>query len=768
MPAPVLAGHPGSVAHPAEVRAAVAAAVAALPADYRPRTRHVLAADGRSAALAADAGKRHADPYAPAGSRPRFTNRLLLEPSPYLRQHAHNPVDWRPWGVEAFEEARRLGRPIFLSVGYATCHWCHVMEHESFEDLEIAALLNSRYVPVKVDREERPDVDAIYMAAVQALSGGGGWPMSVWIAPGEQGLGGLPFFAGTYFPPRAGARRGRPGFLDLLTRFADRYAGDPASVQADGERVAAHIRQQLERGAAGSVPRIDVVQRLAAEVQTNVDPRWGGFRRAPKFPSHVPISLLLRQGEGVQAALLTLERMCLGGIYDHAGGGFARYSTDERWLVPHFEKMLYDQALIGRALVDAVRWLDRDGASDAERLRGRRFARVLRHTLDYLLREMQAPAGGFYSATDADSEGEEGRFFLWTPAELRAVLGPEDADWLAARYDVRPGGNFEGRSILHLDAWLPEAEQARADALLERLRLARAERVPPLLDDKVLASWNGLLIETLARASEVLQAPRYLEAAQRAARFVTVQMRDAQGRQLRVAIGEPAAGGSARVAGQLDDHAFVAAGLLALFEATGEPSWLREARSLQARLDSAFWDARGHGYFATAADAPSLLAREKPDYDGAEPSGNAVAAQNLLRLGALTGEQGYHDRGVQTVAAFGARLARMPLSMADLLLAVQMLHAPLREVVLVRPAQSTPAAFEPMLRALRRAGLPQHVRLLVQEGEAQRQIAAVAPIVAEKVARGGTVTAYVCVRGTCKLPTTEPEVMIRQLRDGPR
>lgn len=763
MPARAFATHPGTLPYPPELDAALAAATARLPADYRPRTRHVEA----SGAEPTGAHAGHADPYAAAGSRPRFTNRLLLEPSPYLRQHAHNPVDWRPWGEAAFAEARRLGRPIFLSVGYATCHWCHVMEHESFEDLAIAELINSRYVPIKVDREERPDVDAIYMAAVQALSGNGGWPMSVWIAPGEQGLQGLPFFAGTYFPPRAGVRGNRPGFRELLTRFADRFAADPQSVRADGERVAAHIRQQLERGASGAVPGSSVIDRLAAEVEAGLDPQHGGFRRAPKFPSHVPISLLLRQGRGVRAALLTLERMCQGGIYDHVGGGFARYSTDVRWLVPHFEKMLYDQALIGRGLVDAVLHLGRAGASAEEQLQGRHFAHVLRQTADYLLREMQAPTGGFYSATDADSEGEEGLFFLWTPAELRAALGPEDADWLAVRFDVRPGGNFEGRSILHTDGWLPEAERARADALLAKLYQVRQKKVPPLLDDKVLASWNGLLIGTLARTAQVLGEPRYLDAARRAARFVTGQMRDGAGRQLRVAIGDPSAGGSARVDGQLDDHAFLIAGLLDLFEATGEPDWLREARALQARLDAEFWDATGHGYFATSAAAPALLAREKPDYDGAEPSGNAVAAANLLRLGAMTGEVGYHDRGVQTIAAFGARLARMPLSMADMLLAVQMLHAPLREVVLVRPENSDAGALQPMLRALRGAGLTQYVLLRVQQGQAQRRLAAVAPIVAEKVARGGAVTAYVCVRGTCKLPTTSPEVMVQQLRDAP-
>ena len=754
------ATQPQTQPYPAEVDATLAAATAALPKGYRPRTRH-------------HGGKEHPgsgphpDPYAPAGASPNFTNRLLLETSPYLRQHAHNPVDWRPWGSEAFAEARRLKRPIFLSVGYATCHWCHVMEHESFEDLAIAALINARYVPIKLDREERPDVDAIYMAAVQAMSGNGGWPMSVWIAPGPGGAGqelaGLPFFAGTYFPPRGGMR-GRPGFEGLLTQFADQYQEDEAGVVAQGRRVAAHIAAQMATSQRGDVVGVDAVDRLAAQLHGQFDAVHGGTQRAPKFPSNIPVGLLLRHAARAGApqsrhvALFSLAKMSMGGIYDHVGGGFARYSTDARWLVPHFEKMLYDQALIGGALVDALQ-----ASGDA------RYATTLRETMDYLLREMQAPGGAFYSATDADSEGEEGRFFVWTPAQLREVLGEADATLVAEVYDVSERGNFEGNNVLHLARSLEEEAKARgvaAEAFTARLRAARdklytarAKRVPPLLDDKIIASWNGLLIATLARAGAAIPEPRYLEAAGRAADFVLAKMADGQGGLRRIAHGE-----QAHIEGMLDDYAFMIQGLLALFEATGAPRWLERALALQAAQNAGFADSAG-GYFMTAATASPLLAREKPDYDGAEPSGNSIAAQNLLRLAALTGEEAYLERARAALAAFGQRLARSPMALTEMLVAVELLHAPLKQLVLVRPAGSAATAFAPMFGALRGVAPVNHVVIAVEHGAGQAALDALTPLTREKVARDGKVTAYVCVRGICKLPTTDPALMVAQLRE---
>ena len=764
--------HPSSVPYDPDLALRLTNALSAAGPNYRPRTRHYDGSEHRSEA-------RHPDPAAPAGAKPTYTNRLLLEPSPYLRQHAHNPVDWRPWGADAFAEARRLGRPIFLSVGYATCHWCHVMEHESFEDLEIAALLNSRYVPVKVDREERPDVDAIYMAAVQAMSGNGGWPMSVWIAPGPGGAGkevaGLPFFAGTYFPPRGGVGR-RPGFADILTKLADNWAEDAAGIARKGEQVAAHIQAQMAADWHGAMPTTAPIDRLAAQLVANFDPIDGGTQRAPKFPSNIPVALLLRQAARTQnaqsrhVALFSLQKMSMGGIYDHVGGGFARYSTDRHWLVPHFEKMLYDQALIGRALVAALV----DGAVATQTpATSAGFARTLRQTMDYLLREMAAPWGGFYSATDADSEGEEGRFFLWTPAQLRAALTPDEATLIAEVYDVSENGNFEGRNILHLSKSLEEHADARkvergafvaqVYAALAKLYTVRSERIPPLRDDKVLTSWNGLLIGTLAQASFQLDEPRYLRAAVRAAEFVTTALRDAQGRQLRVAIGDPEHGGSARVRAQLDDLAFLIGGLLDVFEASGDPQWLRRALQLQAQLDADFTDPRG-GYFATAKDADALLAREKPDYDGAEPSGNAIAAQNLLRLGAMTGDTMWTQRGEATIAAFSRRIEQAPMAMTELLLALEMAHAPLRELVLVGAEGCDDAAFAPFLQALRTSGQPNRVLLRTRQGPELQRLGEIAPLVREKVARGGKVTAYVCVRGVCKLPTTEPAQMVASLR----
>ena len=758
--------HPGSFAYSAEVAKAIADAVAKLPSSYRPRTRHY---DGKEHKAQA----KHVDPNAPKGVKPNYTNRLILETSPYLRQHAHNPVDWRPWGAAAFEEARRLGRPIFLSVGYSTCHWCHVMEHESFEDLEIAYMLNSMYVPIKVDREERPDVDAIYMAAVHAMRQGGGWPMSVWIAPGDaaQRQRGLPFYAGTYFPPRDGARGRRPGFLGLARTLAERYAQDPKAIVAQGQSIAARVRQQLEAAPSGPVVGTEGTDALAKQMAERFDPVYGGTKRAPKFPSNVPHRVLLRHHlrtgdvQSRKISHFTLLKMLRGGIYDHVGGGFARYSTDARWLVPHFEKMLYDQALIGQAMVDALQ-----ATGDPQ------LAVTLRETLDYLLREMRHTTAGkpgpFYSATDADSEGEEGKFFLFTPAQLEKILGPADAALIAQVYDVRPGGNFEGRSILNRGrSWTEEAGarklasealRTRCRGLLDKLYAARSERIPPLRDDKILTSWNGLLIGTMANAGFVLGEPRFIAAAAEAADYILTKMTDGDGRLLRTAFADRARG-----AAYLDDYAFFIQGLLDLFEATGAPERLEQALKLQEQLDDRYADKRG-GYFATSSAEESLLAREKPDYDGAEPSGNSVAALNLARLWSLTGEHRFKVAAERTIAAFYSRLSRYPMAMTEMWLAVEFLNWHPKELVLVRPQGSDSSVLAPFLKALRARFIPHHVRLLVEEGPKQSRLSRSSPVVGGKVARKGKVTAYVCTAQTCKLPTTDPAVMIKQLTERPR
>ncbi|MCO4761387.1 MAG: thioredoxin domain-containing protein [Myxococcales bacterium] len=751
--------HPSSVLWSDDLHAKVAAEKAKLTSKYRPRTRHFDGKEHKSSG-------RHADPVAPAGAKPNFTNRLLLEASPYLRQHAHNPVDWRPWGPAAFAEARKLGRPIFLSIGYATCHWCHVMEHESFEDLEIAALLNSRYVPIKVDREERPDVDAIYMAAVHALHGRGGWPMSVWIAPGKGGAGrellGVPYFAGTYFPPRAGSRGSRQGFQGLLLELSDRHARSPDKVVAKGEIVARRIRANLSARHGGGTVGPQVVDRLVAQVAAGFDGVHGGRRGRPKFPSNTPYGMLLRHylrtgnNPSLHMASHTLKQMARGGIYDHVAGGFSRYSTDTRWLVPHFEKMLYDQALIMRGLVEA-----HVASPDPE------LVRTISETALYVMRDMRHPGGAFYSATDADSEGEEGLYFLWTPAQLKTVLGDADGKLIASVYGVTPGGNFEGRSILNLSRSLESEARSRKQPLpafthrirkaLDKLDVVRRKRIPPLLDDKIITAWNGLMVGSLAHAGFYLGEPTWIGAAAEAASWLLDHMKSADGRLFRIARGS----GKARIDGVLDDYAYFISGLLDLYEATGKARWLSAALSLQKTQDRYFLDARHGAYFATAQSAAPLLAREKPDYDGARPSGNSIAAMNLVRLGALTGDRAWTTRARMTITAFAGRLQRAPRAMSEALMAVEALGWPMREVVLVRPKGGD---LGPMRRILRTTWQPHRVLITMEEGSAElAELAKLTPLVRAKVARGGKVTAYVCVEGSCKLPTTDPGVLKKQL-----
>ena len=766
---PNMATQPGAIAYSPQLNARIKVALDALPKNFQPRTRHYNGGEHKSK-------ERHPDPYAPAGSKPNYTNRLILETSPYLRQHAHNPVDWRPWGKAAFAEARKLGRPIFLSVGYSTCHWCHVMEHESFEDLEIAQMLNTMYVPIKIDREERPDVDAIYMAAVHALNGSGGWPMSVWIDPGPGGTGkelqGLPFFAGTYFPPRGGTRGRRRGFLGLARELAESFLEDRASITRKGQAVANKIRNNLQAGGRGPMVTVNATNQLANIIHSRFDNVHGGTRRAPKFPSNIPHSVLLRHhlrtgdADTKRFSHFTLLKMLRGGIYDHVGGGYARYSTDAKWLVPHFEKMLYDQALIGRALVDALI------VTSDEQLQW-----TLRETLDYLLREMRhigpnGKPGPFYSATDADSEGKEGKFFLWDSWELTRILGEADAKLLADVYDITPSGNFEGRNIANrLSSWAdsarrhkmkPAALRKKCRSLLDKLYKVRQKRIPPLRDDKILTSWSGLIIGTFAYAGFVLEEPRYLQAAAEAADYIHDHMRTKDGRLLRTAFKD-----RARFTAYLDDYAFLIQGLLELYDATGTAKWLSRAFELQKKLDLYYADANGGGYFTTASDAETLLAREKPDYDGAEPSGNSIAAHNLVRLWALSGDGSWRGKALATIGAFYGRLSRWPLAMSEMLIAVEMFHWPVKELVIVRPKGSAASAAKPMLDVLRHNFMPHRVLMQVEEGEHLAQIAKLTPMVREKVARGGKVTAYVCTNGICKLPTTNPKVMLKQLMERP-
>ncbi|MGD0472597.1 MAG: thioredoxin domain-containing protein [Candidatus Velthaea sp.] len=682
---------------------------------------------------------RHRD-----GTVPRFVNRLILETSPYLLQHAHNPVNWYPWGDDAFAEAQRGGRPVFLSIGYSTCHWCHVMEEESFEDLEIARFLNERYVAIKVDREERPDVDAVYMTAVQTLGRGGGWPMSVWLDADRR-----PFYAGTYFPARDGDRGGTSGFLSLLRGLADVYRAEPHRVAEAAQSITAAIQAAMAGSSTGgTVPGVGILAAAMDFCRQVYDPEYGGMRRAPKFPASFPVRLLLRQYRRTgDAALLamaehTLEMIAAGGMHDQLAGGFHRYSTDERWLVPHFEKMLYDNALLALAYAEAWQVTKR-----------RDFARILRTTLDYVLREMSSPDGAFFSATDADSEGEEGTFFVWPEDEIRTLLGAA-AERFIRFYGVTPRGNFEGRNVL----FVPHRDENEWEALGEAreiLRAAREARPHPLRDEKILASWNGLMISALAVGGRIAANPRYVTAAARAATFVLDNLcRDGR-------LQRSWRDGRTSGLGFLEDDAFFTAGLLDLYEATFDQRWLAQALTLAESTQRHFADDDDGGWFRTARDHEKLVAREKPKNDGAEPSGASVALLNVLRLHAFTGQDRWRQIAQHALRAYAPALNEQPAALHEMLLALDFFTDEPLEVVLVWPsAQHGPAAFTD---ALRQIFLPNCALLGAREGEQLHALARLAPIVAGKAAVAQCPTAFVCTLGTCFLPTTEPAVMEDQL-----
>ena len=692
---------PGAQAYSDELRARLSGAVAKRS---QFRTRH-LRADGT----------------------PQWTNRLALETSPYLLQHAHNPVDWRPWGDEAFAEARGLDRPVFLSIGYATCHWCHVMEEESFESPDVARILNERFVPVKVDREERPDVDAIYMQAVQMLTQHGGWPMSVFLTPDRK-----PFFAGTYFPARDGERGARFGFATILQELDRVWHEERARATRSAEQIAEAVQQSLAADASTGLPEVHVLHGAMSYYAQVFDPREGGVRRAPKFPSSMNVRFLLRywkrtgDEQALTMARLTLEKMALGGIYDQVGGGFHRYSTDARWLVPHFEKMLYDNALLAIAYTEA--W---------QATQDPLFLRIACEILDYVAREMSDGSGPFWSATDADSEGEEGTFFVWTPAELREVLGSDDGARAAQLFQVTDEGNFEGKNVLAL-ARVPDADDL---AFLERIRpklyAARARRPPPLTDTKILTAWNGLMISAFARAGLAFAREDYVTRAARAADALLALHDRPDGLRR-----------TGRHAGLLEDYAFLAAAEVDLFEATGEGRWLSAARKLHEVLAQRFAHPEG-GFFRTPADHEALLAREKPAYDGAEPTGNSVAALTLLRLDALTGEGQFRAQAEKLLRSFGALLAGAPAALGEMLLSVDFLLSEACEVVLVRPRGR---GDRELVDVVRTRFSPSQVLIRHEEGNAPAT-----PLAADRPAQAGKATAYVCVRGACQLPVNEPQ-----------
>jgi uncharacterized protein YyaL (SSP411 family) len=667
-------------------------------------------------------------------------------------------VNWYPWSDAAFAEARRLGRPVFLSIGYSTCHWCHVMEEESFEDETIAGYLNEHYVAIKVDREERPDVDAVYMRAAQQLTGSGGWPLSVWLTAERE-----PFFVGTYFPPYAGRRGAGHGFIDILTELARLFGDDPKRVHEAGRALAGAVRADMEgagnaagadRAASNPRPDVALVAKAVEQCARAFDEENGGLRVGQKFPSHVPIRLLLRHHQrtgdanALHMAVQTLEHMAAGGIYDHVAGGFHRYSTDPQWLVPHFEKMLYDNALLVVAYAEAWQVTKRQT-----------FARVVRETCDELLATFAAPEGGFYSATDADSEGEEGKYFVWSEEEIRAVLGAgEDSELFLHHYGVLRHGNFEGANILHQAQPDEGITQALAPA---RAKLAdvRKRRVPPLRDEKILAAWNGLATSAFAVAGRVLGETRYLDAAALAADFLCSRMRDTKTGRLARSYRDGRLGAT----GFLDDYAFAAAGLLDLFESTGDARWFGEAYRLVEETEALFADPELGGWFMTSHEHERLLVRERPALDGAEPAGSSVALMNLARLAAFTDDERWQGPIARSLAFYLPRMQAQPLGMTEALLAADFLAGPVREIVLALPGPGAPAE-PPLRKTLAETFSPRKAQVTgVPASAPWRELERCIPWLEGKLLAAGKATVYVCTQGQCELPTTEPEILLRQL-----
>jgi uncharacterized protein YyaL (SSP411 family) len=685
----------------------------------------------------------------PSDGGPAF-NRLVFEKSPYLLQHARNPVDWYPWGPEAFERARAEEKPVFLSIGYSTCHWCHVMEHESFEDAEVAKLLNEVFVCVKVDREERPDIDDVYMQVTQAMTGSGGWPMTVILTPDKE-----PFFAGTYFPKRG--RFGRKGLMELVPEIAAVWRERREDVVKSARQITTVVRDSAAEQPAELAP--EVLTRGRDQLAGRYDAAHGGFGDAPKFPVPHQLLFLLQHHQRTRDPLAlemverTLAAMRSGGIYDHVGFGFHRYSTDAIWLVPHFEKMLYDQALHVMAYTAA--W---QVTGKAE------YRATAEEIVAYVLRDLADERGGFHSAEDADSEGEEGRFYLWTRPEVLAVLGAEEGRLFARVYEITEEGNYhdeasgqrDGRSIPFLArtlaSWAAELAtsepelRARLERAREKLLAARGERVRPLKDDKVLTDWNGLMIAALARAGAAFDEPRYVAAARAAADFALAELRGDDGRLLK-----RWRAGEAAFAGTLDDHAFLVWGLIELHQAAFEPRDLAVALELDAVMRAHFTDAEHGGFFTTADDAEELLFRHKSVYDGALPSGNSVAAWNLVRLARLTGRTELEEAAERTLACFGSA-ARTPMAHTVWLLALDGALGPSFEVVVA----GDPAAADTraLLRAFQERYLPHLVLLLRPDGEAPA-IAELAPFTRDQTSRAGKATAYVCRDHACRAPTTD-------------
>ena len=655
-------------------------------------------------------------------------NRLAGETSPYLLQHKDNPVDWHPWGPAALERAREQDRPILLSIGYSSCHWCHVMEHESFEDPDTAAYMNEHFVPVKVDREERPDVDAIYMEAVQGMTGQGGWPLTAFCDPA-----GVPFYGGTYFPPEP--RQGMPSFRMVMEAVVESWTGQRERIDAAAGRIRGQLAAAARIEPSDEPLSQEVVEAAVGQLRMRADMRYGGFGGAPKFPPASALELLLARGE-TAIVETTLDAMAAGGIHDQIGGGFARYSVDAAWLVPHFEKMLYDNALLARAYLHGWQALGHE-----------RWRRVSEHTLDWALGEMRGPEGGFFSALDADSEGEEGRFYVWTPDEIRAALGDaglgELTEAVIAHYGVTEVGNFEGRNVLHLPSGPGGHEPEGLDRARRALYEARSKRPWPGLDDKRLCSWNALMIAALADAGAALGRDDYLDAATASAEFVWSELRDDDGRLLRTW-----KDGEARLNAYLEDHAYLVEALVTLYQASFDVRWFDAARETAETMIERFADPDRGGFFTTADDHEELIARRKDVDDHPIPSGNSSAALGLLRLAALTGERRYEQHGTSVLRLFHRVAAGHPHAVAHLLRGLDFHAARVNEVALVSPASGE--GLGPLAAAVRDDFRPNLVLAAGPEGTTRPEL------MADRATVDGRAAAYVCEGFACRQPVTDP------------
>jgi uncharacterized protein YyaL (SSP411 family) len=688
-------------------------------------------------------------------------NRLADETSPYLLQHKDNPVDWYPWGAEALDRAKAEDKPILLSIGYSACHWCHVMEHESFEDEATARLMNDGFVNIKVDREERPDIDSIYMTAVQQMTGHGGWPLTAFLTPE-----GVPFYGGTYFPPEP--RHGMPSFRQILQGVHHAYTSRRAEVEQSAQELHSMLRQNAALRAPATELDSSILDRAFHSIAAQFDARHGGFGAAPKFPQPLTLEFLLRHwkrtgsADALRIVEHTLHKMAGGGMYDQLGGGFHRYSVDARWLVPHFEKMLYDNALLARVYLHVFQ-----ATGDAE------HRRVVEETLAYVQREMLSPQGGFYSAQDADSEGEEGRFYVWTPDEVDELLGPEDGPLFRRFYDVSEAGNWPGdphrprpepTSILHVDRPVEQvAEQARVTVerlgqVLERgrevLYAARAKRVWPGLDDKVLASWNAMMLHSFAEAARVLGRTDYEDIATANAEFLLREMRP-EGRLLRTW-----KGGIAKIDAFLEDHALLVDALLALYETTWDVRWVREARSLADAMLERFWKADEGVFYDTPAGGEQLVVRPRNLYDNPTPSSNSAAVLALLRLARFVGEPRYERVAVQALAGMGRLLVELPAGFAHLLAALDFHLATPREVAVV--GRRGAADTEALLAVLAERYIPNTVLAGAEPGT-DGEVGEIIPLLADRDQLGGRATAYVCERFACRMPVSTPEALRAEL-----